>query len=150
MNAAFAKFFAGLWNEPMVFAPYVAAGYGDAANAMLAFHEQIPAGSDHDRELVDAWAKYTGLDLLNAGHFKQALPILTTLYHKDPSDVDTLYRLGLAYSELNQYRQAADLLEKAVEIAPDHIHAMVGLGVAEVAVGNLSYWRGMASQSYPA
>lgn len=62
MNAAFAKFFAGLWNAPMVFAPYVAAGYGEAANALLAFHEQIPASSDHDRELVDAWAKYTGLD----------------------------------------------------------------------------------------
>ncbi len=62
MNAAFAKFFTGLWNAPMVFAPYVAAGYGDAASALLAFHEQIPAGSDHDRELIDAWAKYTGLD----------------------------------------------------------------------------------------
>ncbi|HBJ37115.1 MAG TPA: hypothetical protein DDZ51_20655 [Planctomycetaceae bacterium] len=62
MNAAFAKFFAGLWNAPMVFAPYVAAGYGEAASALLTFHEQIPASSDHDRELVDAWAKYTGLD----------------------------------------------------------------------------------------
>ena len=62
MNAAFAKFFAGLWNAPMVFAPYVAAGYGETANALLAFHEQIPAGPDHDRELVDAWAKHTGLD----------------------------------------------------------------------------------------
>ena len=62
MNAAFAKFFAGLWDAPMVFAPYVAAGYGKAASALLAFHEQIPAESDHDRELVDAWAKYIGLD----------------------------------------------------------------------------------------
>ena len=62
MNAAFAKFFAGLWNAPMVFTPYVAAGYGEAASALLAFHEQIPASSDHDRELVDAWAKYTRLD----------------------------------------------------------------------------------------
>ena len=44
------------------FAPYVAAGYGEAASALLSFHEQIPTGSDHDRELVDAWAKYTGLD----------------------------------------------------------------------------------------
>ena len=51
-----------LCNALMVFAPYVAAGYGDAANALLAFHEQIPAGPDHDRELVDAWAKHTGLD----------------------------------------------------------------------------------------
>jgi len=77
------------------------------------------------------------LDLLNAGQIEQALPILTTLYHKDPSDVDTLYRLGLAYSELGQYQQAAGFLEKAVELAPDHVHALVGLGVAEVVVGNL-------------
>lgn len=81
--------------------------------------------------------KQKALDLLNIGQIRQALPILRTLYHTDPNDVDTLYRLGLAYSELKQYRQAADLLEKAVEIAPDHVHALVGLGVAEVAVGNL-------------
>ena len=62
MNAAFAKFFAGLWMAPMIFAPYVAAGYGDAASALLALNERIPAESSHDRELVDAWAKYTGLD----------------------------------------------------------------------------------------
>jgi hypothetical protein len=62
MNAAFAKFFAELWNAPMVFAPYVAAGYGDAASTLFALHEQIPASSSHDRELVDAWAKCTGLD----------------------------------------------------------------------------------------
>lgn len=62
MNAAFAKFFAGLWNAPMVFAPYVAAGYGEAGAALLAFHEQIPEGSDRDRELVNAWSKYTGLN----------------------------------------------------------------------------------------
>jgi len=81
--------------------------------------------------------KQKALDLLNAGKIKQSLPILTTLYHKDPSDVDTLYRLGLAYSELGQFQQATVLLEKAVELAPDHAHALVGLGVAEVARGNL-------------
>ena len=62
MNAAFAKFFAVLWNAPMVFAPYVAAGYGEAATTLFALHEQIPVSSSHDRELVDAWAKCTGLD----------------------------------------------------------------------------------------
>lgn len=62
MNAAFAKFFAGLWNAPMIFAPYVAAGYSDIASQLLAFHEKIPADSNHDRELVDAWAKQLGLD----------------------------------------------------------------------------------------
>ena len=35
MNAAFAKFFAGLLNVPMVFALYVAAGYGEVASARL-------------------------------------------------------------------------------------------------------------------
>jgi hypothetical protein len=62
MNAAFAKFFSELWNAPMVFAPYVAAGYGEAASTLFALHERIPASSSHDRELVDAWAKCTGLD----------------------------------------------------------------------------------------
>ena len=81
--------------------------------------------------------KQKALDMLNAGQITQSLPILTTLYHKDQSDVDTLYRLGLAYSELGQYQQATELLEKAVEIAPDHVHALVGLGVAEVAMDNL-------------
>jgi len=81
--------------------------------------------------------KQKALDMLNSGQVKQSIPILTTLYHKDPSEVDTLYRLGLAYSELGQYERAAELLEKAIELAPDHVHALVGLGVAEVAAGNL-------------
>jgi len=62
MNAAFAKFFSGLWNAPMIFAPYVAAGYSDVALELLGYHEQIPADANHDRELVDAWAKHLGLD----------------------------------------------------------------------------------------
>ena len=62
MNAAFAKFFAALWYAPMIVAPYIAAGYGDAAATLLWQNEQIPAGSDNDRELVDAWAMQTGLD----------------------------------------------------------------------------------------
>lgn len=62
MNAAFAKFFSGLWNAPMIFAPYVAAGYSEVANKLVEFQEQIPNDSNHDRELVDAWAKHLGLD----------------------------------------------------------------------------------------
>ena len=81
--------------------------------------------------------KQKALDMLNSGQVEQSLPILTTLYHKDPTDIDMLYRLGLAYSELGQYQQATELLEKAVDFAPDHVHALVGLGVAEAASGNL-------------
>ncbi len=45
--------------------------------------------------------------------------------------------LGLAYSELGQYQQAVEILEKTVDLAPDHVHALVGLGVAEISAGNL-------------
>jgi hypothetical protein len=62
MNAAFAKFFSELWNAPIVFAPYIAAGYSQVAAELLGYHEQIPADCNHDRELVDAWAKHLGLD----------------------------------------------------------------------------------------
>jgi tetratricopeptide (TPR) repeat protein len=111
-------------------------GFGGKARVVI---------DDEARVIEVLWTKDTNwkdpeqkaLDMLNTGQIEQALPILTTLYHKDPSDVDTLYRLGLAYSELKQYQQAAGLLERAVELAPDHVHALVGLGVAEVAVGNL-------------
>lgn len=111
-------------------------GFGGKARVVI---------DDASRVIEVLWTKYSNwkdpkqraLDILNAGQIEQALPILTTLYHKDPNDVDTLYRLGLAYSELGQYHRAAELLEKAVEFAPDHVHALVGLGVAEVAAGNL-------------
>ena len=111
-------------------------GFGGKARVVI---------DDASRVVEVLWTKDTNwkdpkqkaLDMLNAGQVEQSLPILTTLYHKDPSDVDTLYRLGLAYSELGQYQQATEILEKAVEFAPDHAHALVGLGVAEVAAGNL-------------
>jgi hypothetical protein len=51
-----------LWNAPIIFAPYVAAGYSEVANKLVEFQEQIPDDSNHDRELVDAWAKHLGLD----------------------------------------------------------------------------------------
>ena len=62
MNAAFAKFFAGLWNSPIVFAPYVAAGYGDVADRLLAHFDRLGDQPQQDRELVLAWAQELGLD----------------------------------------------------------------------------------------
>jgi tetratricopeptide (TPR) repeat protein len=111
-------------------------GFGGKARVII---------DDESRVIEVLWTKDANwndprkraLELLNSGQIKQAIPLLTTLLYKDPSDVDTLYRLGLAYSELGQYRQAIIILEKAVDLAPDHAHALVGLGVAEVAVGNL-------------
>jgi hypothetical protein len=62
MSAAFAKFFSELWDAPIVFAPYAAAGYTNVATDLLAIQRQIPGSPDNDRALVDAWAKHLDLD----------------------------------------------------------------------------------------
>jgi tetratricopeptide (TPR) repeat protein len=80
--------------------------------------------------------KQKALDLLNSRSFDKALPLLSTLYHANPTDEEVLYRLGLCYSELGQYDQAALILEKLVEVDPSHVHGIVGIGVAEIARGN--------------
>jgi tetratricopeptide (TPR) repeat protein len=75
--------------------------------------------------------------LLKEGRLREALPILCTLHLKDPDDTGVLYRLGMCYSELGAFDQAAMLLERLIEIAPENVHGLVALGVAEVSRGNL-------------
>lgn len=77
------------------------------------------------------------LDLLNDGKLTTALPMLWTLVQQDPSDADNLYHLGVVYSELHQFDKASATLEQLVEIAPDHVHGLTALGVAEINSGNL-------------
>ncbi len=62
MNAAFAKFFSDLWDDPTVFAPYIAAGYSKVTQELLEIQQRIANDPDHDRELIEAWAKHLGLD----------------------------------------------------------------------------------------
>ena len=112
------------------------AGFGGTARVIMDdVNRVVEVRWTQDKTWKDPHQK--ALDLLSSGQFKQALSILTTLFHKDPTDVDTLYRLGLAYSELGQYLPAIEFLEKAIQRAPEHVHAIVGLGVAEIAAGNL-------------
>jgi tetratricopeptide (TPR) repeat protein len=77
------------------------------------------------------------LDLLNDGKLATALPMLWTLVQKDPTDADNLYDLGVVYSELRQLSKALATLEQLVELAPDHVHGLTALGVAEINAGNL-------------
>jgi hypothetical protein len=62
MNAAFAKFFSDLWDDPTVFSPYIAAGYSKVTQELLEIQQRIANDPDHDRELIEAWAKHLGLD----------------------------------------------------------------------------------------
>jgi tetratricopeptide (TPR) repeat protein len=86
----------------------------------------LPAGSD-PLEFV--------LTMLQAGRIKEAMPYLEALAKADPDDVQTLYNLGIAYSELGQYDEAIIRLKRAVQLDPKHAHAWTGIGVAYQRMG---------------
>ena len=62
MSTAFAMFWTGLWDEPTIAMPFISAGYNQVGMDLLALNASIPSDPNHDKELVDAWAKRVGLD----------------------------------------------------------------------------------------
>jgi tetratricopeptide (TPR) repeat protein len=68
--------------------------------------------------------------MLRAGRIADAVPFLEALVRARPDDVEGLYNLGIAHSELGHYEEAVAHLKRAVELAPKHAHAWSGLGVA--------------------
>ena len=100
---------------------------------------------DRKRRIRVAWTKpASGQDpldkvgeLLQAGRFTEAVPILATLHFNDPDDAVILYQLGVCHSALGQFDQAVLHLEKLLAANPKNHHAMVGLGIAETSRGNL-------------
>lgn len=112
------------------------AGFGGKARVVV----------DDSNQVIDVrWTKEAAwkdphelaLELVAAGNVAEALPILRTLYHQQPSAPSTLYHLGLAYSEVGLPDRAIPLLEQLVEIAPDRVLGMVALAAAEIGMGNL-------------
>lgn len=68
--------------------------------------------------------------MLRAGRIADAVPFLETLVRARPDDVEGLYNLGIAHSELGRYDEAVAHLKRVVELAPKHAHAWSGLGIA--------------------
>lgn len=68
--------------------------------------------------------------MLKSGRIKEAIPLLESLDRSTPGDVDILYNLGIAYSELGQFDEAVIRLKQAVQANPKHVHSWVGIGVA--------------------
>jgi len=56
----------------------------------------------------------------------------------DPKDVLGYFSLGTVYLEAKKFREAMDILEKAVEVDPGHTASYVGLGQALEALGDHS------------
>lgn len=75
------------------------------------------------------------LSMLQRGEIAEAVPMLESLSKTAPDDVNILYNLGIAYSELRQYDEAIIRLKKAVRLQPSHAHSWVGIGVAYMRMG---------------
>lgn len=75
------------------------------------------------------------MTMLQSGRIKEAVPYLEALAKTDPDNVQVLYNLGIAYSELGQYDEAIIRLKRAVQLNPGHAHAWTGIGVAYQRMG---------------
>ncbi|PWQ97866.1 tetratricopeptide repeat protein [Leucothrix pacifica] len=77
------------------------------------------------------------LGFLKAGEYSQAIPLLNAILEHDPNDTDSLYNLGMVYSDQGKLDDAVSLLTKATETDPKHYHAFVALGVAHLRQGQV-------------
>lgn len=75
------------------------------------------------------------ITMLQSGRIKEAVPYLEALTKISPDNVQVLYNLGIAYSELRQFDEAIIRLKRAVQLEPTHAHAWTGIGVAYQRMG---------------
>ncbi len=67
---------------------------------------------------------------LAAGRYDEAIPLLRTRLQLEPDHVESLYNLGMVYSDRMQLTEARELLARAVELDPGDANAQVALGIA--------------------
>jgi len=75
------------------------------------------------------------ITMLQSGRIKEAVPYLEALAKTEPDNVQVLFNLGIAYSELGQYDEAVIRLKRAVQLDPMHAHAWTAIGVAYQRMG---------------
>ena len=101
--------------------------------------------NDTEQLIQVTWTKDLGfkdpiqraLDLCQSGKIAEAIPLLWTLHREQPRDIDILYNLGVAYSELGQYQKAIRILHQLIDVDPLHVHGLVALGVASIKLMDL-------------
>jgi tetratricopeptide (TPR) repeat protein len=70
------------------------------------------------------------VDKLRRGEYNGAITLLQLFLSDRPNDVNLLYNLGMALSDVGKPAEAEEHLERAIELAPNLINARVALGVA--------------------
>jgi tetratricopeptide (TPR) repeat protein len=70
------------------------------------------------------------VEKLNRGEYAGAITLLRLFLSDRPNDVNLLYNLGMALSDMGQLDDAVDQLRQAVSLAKDFVNARIALGVA--------------------
>ena len=68
--------------------------------------------------------------ILREGNREDGILLLELFLSDDPDDANTLYNLGMAYSDKGNLERAIELLTKLVKQESEHINGRVALGVA--------------------
>ena len=90
----------------------------------------VPAESEADPQQAI-------LELLNAGDYARASPMLEALLQANPKDFMALYNLGMVYSDQGRLDEARSLLKRATTVAPKHANSWTALGVAAMRQNDL-------------
>lgn len=77
------------------------------------------------------------LNLLRAGDYRTAEPLLRALLARDPTHTDALLNLGMMLSDQRKLPEAAALLHRFVDLVPDSSHGWTALGVAQSRDGDV-------------
>lgn len=77
------------------------------------------------------------LTLLSSGRIAEAVPYLEALHKASPDNVQYLYNLGIAHSELGHFDEAVIRLKRVVALDPTHAHAWTAIGVAYQRMGKV-------------
>ena len=67
---------------------------------------------------------------LQAGRYDEAIPLLITRLQLEPDHVESLYNLGMVYSDRMRLKEARELLGRAVALDPGDANAQVALAIA--------------------
>ena len=87
-----------------------------------------------DRQSPDALAQV--VEKLKRGKYPGAVTLLKLFLSDKPTDVNIMYNLGMALSDMGQLDEAQEELRTAVKLAPDFTNARIALGVALQRQGN--------------
>jgi len=77
----------------------------------------------------------TGLMLLWADDYEEALPYFERAAKKDPRYADAYFKIGYCNGELGRYTEAIEAFKQAIRLKPDDAKAHFGLGMSYLILG---------------